>query len=419
MANDKREISLTELIDMVNNPQKEGLLYEHMEELRERSAKLLGKNISGRKLIRENEISLGATVVAGVLKRVLERKNPTDGDPGHGPGHWCRDYLHTLYLSRNCEDEAAIVPAIVAGSLHDIGTLFVDRYADRNRAVRHAEIGALIVDKAFEDLDVGITQEEMDVCAYAIAAHTHYLKPQEVECRDGVKRMVKPFTDMVDDKPVMGVWLPRWADRLDISGPCMVGRHYLTLNRDHFDYSKDGFYKVEFGEHMRPVLRSDDEIKAGGGRRTMVEHFKMFASSQTNASVYGRHDRGAMLTLRDRYRTMMENIIDAVVNPTEVDVERVLKAWNLFLVSNIEPDSRTSAEAVNQLNKGFRKLDDESRQAWACGFRQTMVEYLVWSDMMLEFSSKLPSQMLRMPGVFRDVRDVVRPDRIWVSTLLG
>jgi hypothetical protein len=357
------------------------------------------------------------TAISAVLKIVNGQRQLT-GEPGHGPGHWCRDYVHALRLSFDETLPAeAVLPTLVAGTLHDIGTAFVDRYADKTRAVRHAEVGALIVRAAALESEA-LTPVEADLAAYAIAAHTHYLKPSEVACADGETRTVTPYTDMDGYKPIYAVWAPRWVDRLDCSGPCFVGRHYLTLARDHEDFGgTTGFYKVTLAKHLRPLLRSADEIKAQGDGMTMLEHFRMFAQSQSDDSPYGRHDVGIMRTLRQAYRASLENIIAQTAHPTDAEAP-ILKAWELFLGTNVEPSEQGWMTAHNLGLRAFAD-DPEAKHAWSSGFRAVMFEYLAWADRTLAFLKRLPAEYLRLPGISDDIRNVVRPHPSWVKLLTG
>lgn len=263
-----------------------------------------------------------------------------------------------------------------------------------------------------------MTDAEADAVAYGIAAHTHYLQEQKVRCKDGVERMVKPFPDTVEGKPVPEVWFPRWADRLDCNGPCFVGRHYLTVHRDHHDFGKEGFYAVSFADHLQLRNRTPEEIKAAQGKppRSMLEHCKMFGDSQTNASPYGVHDHGLMRALRDEYRASLDHILQRVVHPTDVRLDRVFEAWTIFLGTNIEPSTLGRVAAV-ELSLGFARLEPAVQRAWACGFRATMTEYLAWSDRMLAFLNGLPASHLSLPGLFPDIRQVIAPDPAWLAVL--
>ncbi|MCC6564049.1 hypothetical protein IT087_04105 [Candidatus Uhrbacteria bacterium] len=388
-------VTTKELKSLIADPQAEGQLYDEMCALRGRFTPELAASVQTN-LTREEAVARAVDALHAIQHLILDGKDVREGDAGHGLGHWTRDYMHALYLAHDPEIEPRFaLPGILGGTLHDIGTLFLDRYADKGRAFRHAEAAALLVRTA--GLETGVlTESEADLAAWVIAAHTHYLRSSVVECADGVSREVSPYADTHDGQPILAVWLPRWADRLDCSGPCMVGRHYLTLAKDHDDYGQHGFYKVSFGEALRPLLRTQDEIKAAGGSQTMLEHMRMFAASQSNDSPYGKHDHGRMTRQRDAYRASLEHIIAQVARPTDVDVERIILAWTGFL-STIEPTLKP--ELALTLEENFRQLESGTQRAWACGFRATMTEYLVWGDRISSFLQGIPEAYWEFPGV--------------------
>ncbi|MCK9360776.1 hypothetical protein M0Q28_00920 [Patescibacteria group bacterium] len=390
-----RTLTLNRLKGLVADPKAEGELYEEMQALRSRFTPTLAATAQTR-LGREDAIARAMDALKAIQHLILDGKDVRDGDAGHGLGHWSRDCIHSLYLAHDpFLDPGLVLPGILGGTLHDIGTLFLDRYADKSRAFRHAEAAALLVRAAGLESGV-ITEPEADLVAWAIAAHTHYLRPSVVECVDGVTREVHPYPDTHDGQPIHAVWLPRWTDRLDCSGPCMVGRHYLTLAKDHEDFGAHGFYTAKFGEVMQPLLRSDEEIKAAGGKQTMLEHMRMFARSQSNESPYGKYDRGRMVHQRDTYKASLEYIIAQVARPTDVNLERITKAWTKFL-RTIEPTLKP--ETAQTLESNFRQLDVGSQRAWACGFRTAMTEYLVWGDRISEFLQSIPDAYDEFPGL--------------------
>jgi hypothetical protein len=142
----------------------------------------------------------------------------------------------------------------------------------------------------------------------------------------------------------------------------------------------------------------------------------MFAGSQSNASAYGKFDMGLMVELRDIYRKQLEAIIQSVAHPGEVNIEKIIHAWTLFLGTNVEP-SPIGRKAAHELEVGFLKLNRTTQQAWACGFHTAMREYLPWSRRMLDFLDRIPKAHLRIPGVAEDVRDMIRPDPSWASLI--
>jgi len=401
-------VDIAEAIEMVTRAEDEGFLYACMMEIRDafEANPVAGLN----SLARDEALTAAHATLSQILPEILKRPSEIDGKPGHGLGHWTRDYVHAIFLAHDPElDPRFILPCVLGGALHDIGTLFVDRYADKNRVVRHAEVGALIFLRVA--IESTLSFQEAITIAYTIAAHTHYLSEREVRCRDGEMRKIIPYLDVVNGKPLLHIWLPRWADRLDCSGAAFVGRHYFTLLKDHRDFGTDGFYSVRFNEHMQPRLRSARQIQAEGGSQTMAEHCRMFADSQTRHSPYGWYDQGRMVGMRNRYRQTLMSILEAIEHPSRVSPD-VMKAWTVFLSLNIEP-SLTGALTAERLRRRFEYLDEETQCAWSAAFHLTMTQYMVQTELLLSFMHEIPDYWHRLAGIKQDVRNVIRPHDHW------
>ncbi len=338
-----------------------------------------------------------------------------DSDAGHGVGHLVRDYVHAAMLLDEDIPSEELFVGLIGGVLHDIGCSVIRQYDENTRAVRHAEAAALLVNHVSKPMNgIGLSQAERILVSYAVAAHTNYLKPSVVLCADGVERIIEPYVDSLPDgSPLMANHLPRWVDRLDLIGPCFVARHYLTLATEHKDFGDCGFYNVEFFDHMRPLLRETPD-----GPRTMLEHIKMYADSQTNESVYGKHDFGEMVRLRDEERQQTYRIIEAVRNGHLVshDEEVVLSAWGAFLKKNIEP-SISGGIATDVLLQMHRALPGDARVAWLNGYYVIMKEYVVWAKERMDYLSNLPEEWFVIPGISGDIRSIIEPHPDWKNCI--
>lgn len=317
------------------------------------------------------------------LKNILNLEN---FDPGHGIGHMKRDIDYATILSADKKiNPKHLYIGIIAGCLHDIlGCSILERYDEKNRSVRHAEVGGLLYKHISKNIN--INDNEALLVFYAISAHTHFLKEMPVTCSDDVEREIKPYVDTDDNnEPIMAIWLTRWIDRLDASGPCFVGRHFLTQYEKHHDYSAEhGFFPIEFKAHMRPILRDSNEIGNDQGGQTMLEHLNMFAGSQNNNSPFGLHDQGKMIELRDYNRDSLLRIIDAYKNEKDLsnlDEKVLLLKWFTFLKEKIEP-SLPGSIASERLEKMFEKLPVSTKKIWFNIFDVTMNEYDEWENMM-------------------------------------
>lgn len=358
---------------------------------------------------REHALTRGMETV----QRIWEALNTlgvhiSESEPAHGVGHVARDYVNALRLLSKLD----VMPAetfigLVAGSLHDIGCALVYRYDEPNRKVRHAEVGALVLEFLFELDSFGLNKAEQMLIRYAVAAHTHYLKTMELRDKDGqLTAVIEPYEDMFDGKPFYSVWLPRWVDRLDTNGPAYVGRHYLTLIQEHKDFDGKSYYDVDFESAMRPLLRTKEE--RGKDPQTMVEHLRMYADSQNNGSPYGAHDFGVMVELRDAYTRRIRRVIVATQSPATEVRATVLQSWQRHLALNNEP-SKKGRKAAEQLSKLFWTLSDQYQRAWQSAFGVCLSEYAEWAMEAVQFLEKIPPEYRKLPGVCDNLQLMLLP----------
>ncbi|HAB51450.1 MAG TPA: hypothetical protein DCE80_04615 [Ignavibacteriales bacterium] len=394
--------------EFVNN--NEGEAWERSQELRQRfetSYENLFANLRIETIGQARAMALRVVrKTLGVLDGVVDMSRV---DLGHGIGHVARDYLHAQVLSQKLViDPKQAYIGIIAGCLHDIlGCTLVERYSESKRVVRHAEASGLLFHKISKKID--LDPNEALLVYYAIAAHTHYLKPSEIVCSDGVMRVVVPYQDTdKESKPIMAVFLTRWIDRLDINGPCFIGRHFLTTVDDHEDFAAGNFYNVNFQGCMRPLLRIEEEIKKDPSGRTTREHLATLARSQNNDSPYGRFDYGGMVVIRDAYKAKLFRIIEAFVSPivlTDLDERILLSQWANWLFLKIEPSESARIGSV-KLQEKFQALPVETKQAWFGAMKTTFREFNEWSVEMKFAISDLPESEFVLP-VIGDVRKVL------------
>jgi hypothetical protein len=303
-------------------------------------------------------------------------------EPAHGRGHLVRDYVNLERVLRNAKageinpNEAYI--GGIAAILHDTGNAIFDRYLDENKSdLRHAEIGALMFLE--QSQHIGFPRDAAMLVAYAIAAHTHYLKPLVVNV-DGENIITQPYVDLYPDgSPMRFVWLPRQIDRLDLSNVTHIGRYFLTLCEMHHDYSSTGFYEVNFTKALRASLRSSEEIATASDGKTMLEHSFMLLKSQDNSSAYGKFDHGHYLTVRDQNKALHFEAIHAGFRKvTDRDCqERILQAWEVHLGQNIDSSQKSKAIA-KELCEQFRMLDSDTQARMSSVFLSAMLGYRTW-----------------------------------------
>jgi len=343
--------------------------FNEMKKLRsevEPRMKTLVKEVNINSL--QKAVTRGIEIIARTLLLLQLRKlnihNNTD--PGHGVGHWIRDLQNALRFipKLNDIDPKELFVGLVAGALHDIGCGVIPRYEEHRRVVRHAEAGALLLLDLFNKKKLCLNEAEQLLICYAIAAHTHYLQEKEVN-----GRIIKPYKDTINGRPFYPVWIPRWIDRLDCNGPYFVIRHYLTLHDHHRDFCSEQqkFYEVDYFETMQPRLREKRT-----GKKTMLEHLKMFMDSQNNRSPYGKWDRGVYIELRENYKRKLNRIIQAVLHPEPIDEKKTIVAWRAALKKAEPINGEKAAEKLENL---FRSsLNKEAKLAWLSGFHTTILE---------------------------------------------
>ncbi len=371
---------------------------------------------------RGEAIERAIDVTKSVLEDFAKVYDFTNIEPGHGPGHLMRDYMNSLILFGELEgvNPKHIFPGFVGGALHDIGCAVIPRYEESTRALRHAEAGSLLVKKLL-DKNPDLNDAERISIAYSMAAHTHYTKENVVECIDGKKRTIKPYLDSDGDIPLWPVLFTRWVDRLDCNGPTFVGRHYLTQAEEHKDFDGVAHFDVKFGHHMNPLLRAFKEQVDNSGNRnqTMSEHMKMFGDSQNNDSIYGKHDFGFMVKLRDRQTERVYRIVESTQSKINFSVEREIQirdAWTSYLANNVE-HSQLGEETAKTLDEMFGELEKGTRNAWCNAFLTTMQEYVGYSRERLHMLEGISEDKLKLPGIADDIRKTITPGKNWVSVL--
>lgn len=300
-----------------------------------------------------------------------------DADTGHGIGHLIRDYVNATSIIPllDISPQDAFV-SIVAGTLHDLGCTITDRHSESNRVLRHAEVGALLVGKILNAKKLA-TRDERIAISYAIAAHTNYRVTENIVCEDGITRKIEPYDDRDIRGPLLSVHLTRGVDRLDINGPCLIGREFLSLTEEHEKYTLGKFYKTVFANSIRPLLRTKDKILTDPKGATLIEHAHRVSNlaDEDMLSVYTMYDFGAMLTAQTARRAQLKNIIDSIFSNAESGFDN--RRWFSFIGDTMEP-TPAGANASKILEDMFDSLDRNTTMAWNRGFERTIEEYKIW-----------------------------------------
>ena len=302
-------------------------------------------------------------------------------DPGHGIGHWIRDLINAHLLLEKLEFEPVhILTGMAGGALHDIGCAFVPRYNEPSTPLRHAEVSGLVLDQIFSECDFGLTRAQRLLIQWAVMAHTLYSVPQKVMWR-GREFITEPYLDLdKDQKPLYGIWIARWVDSFEAHGSeTFPARHWITLSEEHKDFNDRQFFAVKFSEHVRLILRTQEEIERDHGKYTMLEHLRRLNNDQ--ATIHRKHDFGRTLKIMETKRERMRGFLRGVTEPlklfTEKERVRIAERWTSFLSNVIEP-SQAGLNAAGKLEKMFFSLDSKIQNAWCNGFEIAIRDYKEW-----------------------------------------
>jgi len=395
---------------------------------------------------KEQAIVRGVKVVHDLLP-LFNKSHFSFADPAHGAGHMIRDYVNALRLARHLKIDAPnLFIGLVAGVFHDVGCMVFPRYEEGRHVARHAEAGAFLLDTIFQSHSLGLSRAERMLIEYGVAAHTNYLEAMTLKDSNGVLRRLEPYKSATTNgQPILAVWFPRWVDRQDCNGPGWTGRHYLSFIEPHEELfgERERTRVITYEQHMRPLLRLENEIQKDPKGRTMVEYFANVLSTQHTGSSYCPYDYGAVVLLRDRQNKRLGHIIDAVRGPTPIpgDLEEgmvlsgwtdvaketslvpnnlheevVLRAWTECLAKNIEP-TELGKRAADQLKNQFRGLDATARAAWTRGFWMTMNEYVNWATEVLKDLVEMPPPWYPFKPITDNVINIITPNRTWCDRL--
>lgn len=322
------------------------------------------------------------TVPDDIIPKIFEKLNlymevlPA----GHSKRHLYRDFITSMILLQDPWvknlDEVEKFVGVMAGTFHDIGNSVVNRYEETKRFAGHAETGAFLFGEVVKDL-LPQSPSLMKLVQFAIAAHTHYTRDIEVKrvVNGGEITVIKkPYDDTLDkDNNKAGIWLARWADRLDVQGVQAFVRHAITKAEPTEDYDQEGFHQIEKGEiedfrhHLAPTMRTEN---FAGGRNTL-EHITMFRDSALGTSVYSKHDTPFFTEeLVMPNADEQKEFIDKVVSSTGVSTkEQREKNFNIFYDMCRLVDGGSNIEEVIELFKRkFEFMSDEQLSHWANGF---------------------------------------------------
>ncbi|MCC6639052.1 hypothetical protein IT409_00670 [Candidatus Falkowbacteria bacterium] len=343
-------------------------------------------------------------------------------EPAHSIGHVIRDLVNTsliVFLGKYPYRQLYI--GGMAGVFHDFSTAIVKRYHEEHRALRHGTATALLLDRFVGDLFES-KQEKFDLkcLLIAVAGHTNEYATETLPMKDRKPKKVEksrfciPVWPDFDQNgaPHLFMHLPRQIDRLENCGATHFARHYLTLVEEHKDQAHGEFVVVNFANSMRGLLRPQDVAKADPKKQTILEHVRMYADSQTNASPFGKWDYGFYCVLRDAHRKRAYRMLHAPKRlkiPREISVEEIAEVFHHhFLYPTIEP-TKLGYRSAELLFSEFNRLSSEDRSVYAHVFAQCMIEYVDWYD---SVNSIVANQMPKNAMEFVSLQNIIGSSNI-------
>ncbi|HOX96598.1 MAG TPA: hypothetical protein PLI45_04435 [Candidatus Woesebacteria bacterium] len=329
------------------------------------------------------------------------------GKPGHDLGHLYRDLLSGAAMAGTDPYAAKAYPcdltaAFFSAAYHDIGTGIWPRYQDYFWECGHAEIGAWL----FYNLSVSYLPEHIRrLAAYAIAAHTHQLKP--VETKNGYTR--QPWVDHLfedDGHPVgVSIWITRFSDRLDTNGVTLFCRHIIAnvegSRQEGRDFTGDSWY--ELNKESLSFLFKPDTIISENNMPSTLKHMENFALSAKRLTPYSQHD--------DRF-PVMKKLITYKINQTETMIDIVrhqtgkpdFPRFRRFVTRmSLSPVIKST---LNDVEKLWDVLTPEEQSHWAKGFTYAEENYPEWLDMLHQKIRQSDSPVLKFSrGLITDIID--------------
>lgn len=363
--------NVTEWKNYLSTPENDFYVYEKINLLRQ--AVVSPENWIRTKELAKQEL---ANVPENVIPQIFERLQPyLETLPGgHSKNHVNRDFISSVVFSNdpwvdNLDSVEKFV-GIMGGTFHDIGNSVINRYEETKRFAGHAETGAFLFGEIAKDL---LPPNLLKLSQFAITAHTHYTKDIPVT-REGKTVIKKPYDDTLDkDGNKAGIWLARWADRLDMQGVQGFIRSAISKAEPTEDYDQEGFHKIKENEfedflyHFNPILRTENFTHG----RNILEHITMFKNSALNKSIYSEHDTLYFLNelIKPNAKEQDEFIREVLKEtPTLSEDELNEKFYTFYKMCRLVDDGSNIEVIINLFMDKFSYVPMDQRSHWANGF---------------------------------------------------
>jgi hypothetical protein len=333
----------------------------------------------------EKETPESLSQMPQTIEKIFETLKPIieNTPPGHDYGHILRDTLAGITIANNKLNTAYEVEktaGIIAAMLHDVATAVFPRYKDTNSIVGHAEVGAWIAYNTFTNLGKNLRK----MVAYSIAAHTHYLKPIQVDNYTRMPYLCEPFKEPETGKIAWAApTITRIADRIDLGGATHFARHLIAeadaiLAGGGKNLVDNNFYEINL-EHLRELFEINQENKT-----TLFGQVIAFSKSNFGQSVYSKND----------FLFPVASDLFGIRALQIVDISNQMLSGNKVFSSKGSKDSSETVEKVAYwislspanifkptweiLQNIWDGLDKKTQNAWCYGFRKIGEIYPIW-----------------------------------------
>lgn len=330
------------------------------------------------------------------------------GKPGHDLGHLYRDMLSGSAISGTDPYATKAYPndqtaAFFGAAYHDIGNGIWPRYQDYFWECGHAEIGAWL----FYHLTKKYIPENIRLLtAYAIAAHTHQLKP--VETKTGFTR--QPWVDHLfenDGHPVgISIWITRFSDRLDTNGITLFCRHIIAnvegSHQEGRDFSGSSWYEIN-KKSLSLLMKPDTVIE--DNMPSTLKHMENFANSAKNQTPYSQHDdKFPIMKQFINYKIKQSDTLIDIVK-TQTGKPDFPKFRRFVTKMSLSPIIKST---LNDVEKLWSELTEEEQSHWAKGFIYAEESYPEWLEMLHEKTKESDSPLIKSArGLITNIIDEV------------
>jgi len=301
------------------------------------------------------------------------------GKPGHDTGHLLRDFLSGSAISGTDPYAAKAytndrTAAFFGAAYHDIGNSIAFRFQDYFWECGHAEVGAWLFYRLTEKF---LPEHIRRLTAYAIAAHTHLLKP--VETKIGFTRpvWVDHLFETDGGRPVgISIWITRFADRLDTNGVTLLCRHIIATiegsRQEGRNFSGQDWYEIN--KKALDILLTPDTV-IEGTTPSALKHLENFADSAKNITPYSQHDaKFPVMKEFMNYKVQQSEKLIHIVK-TQTDKADFNKFRRFVARMSLSP---IITSTLNDVEKLWIELTPEEQSHWGPAFDYIEKSYVEW-----------------------------------------